>query len=202
LRQIEFARAAFASGTPIFGICWGLQLATVAMGGEVTPIQATDCACEAPFATGIRLSKAGRAHPMHLSRREVFDSFAFHFDEVTRLPENATMTASNRNFIQAAEIRGGKSIFWGVQYHPEMAGPDMANFLRGCGRELVAGGRYRDRSEVEEAARAVSQFDLAGSIAEQDRRHFDEIDVGRFEFQPIEIANWIKRLVIPSMQTK
>ncbi len=198
LRQIEFARAAFASGTPMFGTCWGLQLATVAMGGEVAPGQATGCACEAPFATDIRLTEAGRSHPMHLSRREVFDTFAFHFDEVTRLPENATMTASNHNFIQAAEIRGGKSVFWGVQYHPELSGADMAGFMRGCVSELVAGGRYRNGTEVEEAARAISQFELTRTIPEQDRHHFDEIEVGGFEFRPIEITNWITRLVIPS----
>src|SRR4051812_35135555 len=34
-RQIEFARAAFAAGVPVWGSCWGLQLATVALGGSV-----------------------------------------------------------------------------------------------------------------------------------------------------------------------
>ena len=31
-RQIDFARAAFAAGVPVWGSCWGLQLATVALG--------------------------------------------------------------------------------------------------------------------------------------------------------------------------
>src|ERR1700757_1192595 len=34
-RQIDFARAAFASGVPIWGSCWGVQLAPVALGGTV-----------------------------------------------------------------------------------------------------------------------------------------------------------------------
>jgi GMP synthase (glutamine-hydrolysing) len=34
-RQIDFARAAFAAGVPVWGSCWGLQLATVALGGSV-----------------------------------------------------------------------------------------------------------------------------------------------------------------------
>ena len=34
-RQIEFARAAFAARIPVWGSCWGLQLATVALGGSV-----------------------------------------------------------------------------------------------------------------------------------------------------------------------
>src|SRR5215472_5036 len=34
-RQIDFARAAFTAGLPVWGSCWGLQLATVALGGTV-----------------------------------------------------------------------------------------------------------------------------------------------------------------------
>ena len=34
-RQIDLARAVFASRTPLFGSCWGLQVATAAAGGEV-----------------------------------------------------------------------------------------------------------------------------------------------------------------------
>ena len=34
-RQIDFARAAFAAGVPVWGSCWGLQVATVALGGSV-----------------------------------------------------------------------------------------------------------------------------------------------------------------------
>jgi GMP synthase (glutamine-hydrolysing) len=33
-RQIDFARAAFATGISVWGSCWGLQLATVALGGS------------------------------------------------------------------------------------------------------------------------------------------------------------------------
>ena len=32
-RQIDFARAAFAVRAPVWGSCWGMQLATVALGG-------------------------------------------------------------------------------------------------------------------------------------------------------------------------
>src|SRR5260370_39493705 len=35
LRQIDFVRELFARGIPMFGSCWGLQLAAVAAGGEV-----------------------------------------------------------------------------------------------------------------------------------------------------------------------
>ncbi|MGH8306081.1 MAG: glutamine amidotransferase-related protein, partial [Steroidobacteraceae bacterium] len=34
-RQIELARAVFAAGVPLFGSCWGLQVAVSAAGGRV-----------------------------------------------------------------------------------------------------------------------------------------------------------------------
>ena len=35
-RQIELMRAIYASGTPCFGSCWGIQIGAVAAGGTVT----------------------------------------------------------------------------------------------------------------------------------------------------------------------
>jgi hypothetical protein len=35
MRQIDFDRAAFAAGAPVWGSCWGLQLTVVALGGSV-----------------------------------------------------------------------------------------------------------------------------------------------------------------------
>lgn len=198
LRQIDFAKAAFASGTPIFGVCWGLQLAVVAMGGDVQPSRAELCGCEVPFASAVRLSEAGRQHPMHANRAEVFDAFAFHSDEVTRLPPNSTITAVNENSVQGVEIGCGKSAFWGVQYHPELTGSSMAGFIRGSAGELIAGRRYSSAAEVEAAAVAVEKFAPGVPISDPDRGHFNSIDAERFEFRPLEIANWIERQVIIS----
>jgi GMP synthase (glutamine-hydrolysing) len=200
LRQIDFARAAFASGTPVLGVCWGLQLATVALGGEVAPSRAENCKCEAPFASGIRLVGEGRDHPMHAGRPATFDAFAFHSDEVIRLPKNSTVTAVSENFIQAAEIQAGNSVFWGVQYHPELSGAGMAGFLRGSVNELVIGGRYKDAGAVEAAALAVEAFAPGAPITDDDRHHFESIEVDQFEFRPLEIANWVDRLVMRSEQ--
>ncbi|EWH28592.1 type 1 glutamine amidotransferase [Pseudomonas aeruginosa] len=202
LRQIEFAKAAFESGTPMFGVCWGLQLATVAAGGEVLPSRAADCVCEAPFASGVQLTEHGCSHPMHQSRPAEFDVFSFHSDEVIRLPYGAIVTARNRNFIQAVEIRYGKSTFWGVQYHPELSGLDQAGFLRESAGALVADGRYESLEHVEHAAQAMSRFQNGVEISEEDMIHFETINMNSFEFRPLEILNWLTHLVIPTAQCK
>jgi GMP synthase (glutamine-hydrolysing) len=202
LRQIEFAKAAFASGTPMFGVCWGLQLAVVAAGGEVLPSRNTDCPCETPFASGIQLTEYGSFHPMHLSRPAEYDVFSFHSDEVTRLPSGAIVTARNSSFIQAVEIKHGKSTFWGVQYHPELSGLDQAGFLRESANSLVEDGCYESLSHVEHAAQAMSRFEGGEQIPEEDLIHFEEIDTSSFEFRPLEILNWLTYLVIPTAQQK
>lgn len=197
-RQIDFARNAFASGTPMFGVCWGLQLATVAAGGDVQPSQAADCRCEAPFAFGIELTDAGRDHPMHRGRTGVFDTFGFHSDQVVRLPARATVTARNRHFIQAMEIIGPKSVFWGIQFHPELSGPDMAGFMRGSIQELVDGGLHTSTDEIERVAQALERFAPDRRLHEGDQKLLGPVDQANFEFRPIEITNWLDRLVIPT----
>jgi GMP synthase (glutamine-hydrolysing) len=118
LRQIDFVREVFARGIPTFGSCWGLQLATVAAGGEVG---LNPAGREVAFARKIALTSAGCDHPMHATRDVIFDAPAIHSDIVTRLPQGAIVTARNAmSEIQAAEIRVGRGVFWGVQLSPRM----------------------------------------------------------------------------------
>jgi GMP synthase (glutamine-hydrolysing) len=91
-RQIEFARAAFAAGVPVWGSCWGLQLATVALGGSV---RRNPRGRELPIARAISLTEAGRTHPLFSARPLVFDALCSHLDEVETLPPNAEVLAAN-----------------------------------------------------------------------------------------------------------
>jgi GMP synthase (glutamine-hydrolysing) len=56
LRQIDFVREVLARCIPMFGSCWGLQLATVAAGGEVG---SNPAGREVAFARKIALTSAG-----------------------------------------------------------------------------------------------------------------------------------------------
>ena len=55
-RQIDLVRAALATGTPMFGSCWGLQVITAAAGGSV---RKNPKGREIGFGRGIRLTEAG-----------------------------------------------------------------------------------------------------------------------------------------------
>ena len=63
-RQIDFARAAFTASLPTWASCWGLQLATVALGGPSAAILAA-----ASSGSRERLQPRRRAAPTRFSRR-------------------------------------------------------------------------------------------------------------------------------------
>jgi GMP synthase (glutamine-hydrolysing) len=92
-RQLDFARAAFAAGVPVCGsCCWGLQLATVALGGSV---RRNPRGRELPVARAITVTEAGRAHPLLASRPAVFDALCSHLDEIETMTPNSQVLAAN-----------------------------------------------------------------------------------------------------------
>jgi GMP synthase (glutamine-hydrolysing) len=139
-RQIELMRAVYASGTPCFGSCWGLQMGAVAAGGVV---HHNPRGREVGFARRVTLTDAGMAHPLMAGRPRVFDAPCTHEDEVAVLPGETTPLASNAmSAVQAAEIRHGGGLFWGVQYHPEFSLHELAAIMRRRRVRLVEEGFY------------------------------------------------------------
>ena len=70
-RQLDFMRAVFASGTPSFGSCAGLQVAVAAAGGTVRQNKRGH---EVAFARRIMPTEAGRSHPLLRGRPSMFDA--------------------------------------------------------------------------------------------------------------------------------
>ena len=146
-RQIDFVRAVFASGTPCFGSCAGLQVAVAAAGGTVG---ANRSGHEFAFARRITPTEAGRAHPLLAGRPAAFDALSIHSDQVVQLPESATHLATNAvAAIQAAEVRMGPGVFWGVQYHPELPISDIAAAVRRQASDLVEQGVAPNKAAAE-----------------------------------------------------
>src|SRR5579864_1501147 len=146
-RQIEFARAAFAAGVPVWGSCWGLQLATVALGGSV---RRNPRGRELPIARAITITEGGRAHPLLGSRPAVFDALCSHLDEIETLPPDSEVLAANEiSAVQAMAARtphGGS--FFGTQYHPEHTLAVSAALIEMRADELVAEGFGAEPSEI------------------------------------------------------
>lgn len=180
-RQLAFMKQVYASGTPSFGSCAGLQLAVAAAGGTVRPVTGR---IEAAVARRITATDAGRTHPMLAGRPSAWDAAAIHTDEVETLPPGATLLAGNGvTKVQAVEIRHGNGVFWGVQYHPELAPGEIAAAMRRQADSIVDAGLADDQSAVERRADlldrvhrdpqdAAARWELGvdDEFAEEDRR--------------------------------
>ena len=117
----------FEVGLPCFGSCNGLQLAGVLLGGRV----AAAAELEVGVAREVRLTDAGAGHPMMAGRTPSFAVPAVHRDRVVELPPGATCLAGNRHSRYQAFVYEADGIdFWGVQYHPEIAPEEIAQYLR------------------------------------------------------------------------
>ncbi|REF73431.1 type 1 glutamine amidotransferase [Paracoccus versutus] len=189
-RQVKLALQIFESGLPFFGSCWGLQVAVVAAGGEVIR---NERGREVGYSRAVQLTEAGRGHPMHVGRPQVFDTPAVHSDHVSRLPENAVVTAFNEvSEVQALEIRHGNGVFWGVQYHPEFSLRDIAATLRRYGPRLIKEeGSFQTVDELETYARnleILEDMPDRKDIAWQYALGADLLDPSR---RQVEIRNWL-----------
>lgn len=144
--QIALLNEAAQAGLPIFGSCWGLQIAAMAAGGEVA---FNPKGREVGFARKILLNDAGAKHPMFKGKAPVFDAPCIHYDEVIRLPDGATLLASNAHSeIQAAVIPLGRSEVWAVQYHPEFDLKQLVQLYTLYAEDMVAQGFFADMAEL------------------------------------------------------
>jgi GMP synthase (glutamine-hydrolysing) len=193
-RQIEFARAAFAAGVPVWGSCWGLQLVTVALGGSV---RRNPRGRELPIARAISLTEAGRRHSLFSARPLVFDALCSHLDEVETLPPNAEVLAANElSSVQAITVRtphGGS--FFGTQYHPEHTLAVSAALMEMRATELVDEGFANEPVEI--VAMAADFRTLAAAPLRRDLiwRYGIASEIMDPVRRTIEIGNWLETVV-------
>ncbi len=198
-REIAFMRRVFAAGVPSFGSCAGLQLATAAAGGTVRAM----CRQEAGIARRITRTEQGRDHPLLAGRGSAWDAPAIHGDAVDRLPEGATLLATNASCrVQAIEIRHGAGIFWGVQYHPELSLAEIASALRREAADLVEDGLALTEAGVEDQAALLDALDLRPDRLDVRWRLGVNAEVAETDRRRTEIVNFIRHLVIPAMAAR
>lgn len=165
-RQLDLMRATLEAGLPVFGSCWGVQVAATVAGGTAAE---NPRGPEYGFARSITPTEEGRTHPMLAGRPAAWDAPAIHSDAVLQPPPGARVLAGNQVLgIQAIEIRHGAGWFWGTQYHPELDLDELAAMLRLCDSALVEAGFAEDPGAV--AAYADEIADLQGSDPEATHR--------------------------------
>ena len=110
-------KSCFKKVDKIFAICWGMQVAVKAAEGDVRKsIKGPNIG----VSLQIELTDEGKVHPMYKEKKNNFNSPAFNFDEVSKLPHNTNcLSFNNINKFQSISFQFDKSEVWAVQYHPE-----------------------------------------------------------------------------------
>lgn len=183
------------AGVPGFGSCWAIQVAAGIAGGAT---EVCKNGREMGMGDKIRLNEAGRSHPMFEGKPEVYSAFMSHEDEVTRLPENATLLAGNDwSTVQAASFDFNGTPFWAIQYHPEYNLAEMAALILARAEKLIKIGYFRDRADAE--AYAARLAELAANPDRKDLRWQLKVtdDVLNDEIRECEFRNWVKHVVEP-----
>ncbi len=198
-RQLAFMRRVFASGTPSFGSCAGLQVAVAAAGGRVSPIHNR----EVGLARRITRTEAGRDHPMLIGRGPAWDAPSVHGDEVEVLPPGGRLLATNAaTRVQAVEIVHDGGVFWGVQYHPELSLAEIAAALRRQAEVIVAAGLALTHAAVGEQAALFDALDTQSDRADVRWRLGIDAEVAEEPRRRTEITNFIRHLVAPTAQRR
>ncbi|MGW1619500.1 gamma-glutamyl-gamma-aminobutyrate hydrolase family protein [Streptomyces sp. NPDC002172] len=122
--ELALIDAALAAGVPLLGICRGMQLLNVALGG--TLVQHIDGHAETPGVFGHHPVKPVPGTLYAATVPEETSVPTFHHQAVDRLGTElvASAHATDDGTIEAVELPAGRGWVLGVQWHPEM-GEDL-----------------------------------------------------------------------------
>src|SRR5437868_14215302 len=195
-RQIDFARAAFAAGVPVWGSCWGLQLAVVALGGSV---RRNPLGRELPIARAITIMEVGRAHPLLSSRPVIFDALCSHLDEIETLPPDLQVLAANEvSAIKAVVVQPPKrGSFHGTQYHPEHTLAVSAALMQMRAAELVEEGFATEPTKIVAIAEDYRAMDAEPTRRDLIWRYGIASEIMDPVRRTTEIGHWLRAVVVP-----
>jgi len=193
VRQIELCRRIYGLGIPCYGSCWGIQVATVAAGGEV---QRNPRGREWGVARDIVRTAEGKTSLLLRGKPDRYSGFTMHLDEVTKLPQEAKLLATGEHTrVQAIEVTYRNGVFWATQYHPEYNFYEMGRLIRARAEALVQEGFFRSTEDVLRQVKLY--FSLHNNPSSPGIRV--KLGVGNEIIHPpmreLELKNWIEFLV-------
>jgi GMP synthase (glutamine-hydrolysing) len=175
-KQIDFMKECQKKVKKILAICWGMQVAVTAAGGEVKKADGSHIG----IASEITINDAGLNHPIYKGKDIKFNSPAFNFDEVKTLPDNAICLASNKiNKVQSTYFEVNDTKVWGLQYHPEITYEKMVSLIEFRKDRLIQNRKvFKDEKDI---ATHISFIKNEISYSNKDKRM-------------VELNNWLNNL--------
>ena len=175
-KQIEFMKNCQNKVKNILAICWGMQVAVTAAGGQVKKANNPHIG----IAKEIILNKNGLNHNLYKDKDSKFNSPAFNFDEVVKIPENGICLASNKvNKVQSLYFEINQTKIWGLQYHPEITYEKMISLINFRKKRLIETRKvFKNENDIENHVSFIE----------------NEILTSDKEKRMLELKNWLKSI--------
>ena len=172
-KQIDFMRECQKRVKNILAICWGLQVAVTAAGGEVK--QGTNGAHRG-IAHEIIINSEGLKHLLYKDKKQIFNTPAFNYDEVVTLPAGSTLLSSNKvNKVMGLNFKSELSDIWGIQYHPEITYEKMITLINFRKERLLQNKSFNSEEDMN------SHINIIES----------EIKISNKDLRMRELRNWL-----------
>ena len=172
-KHIDFAINCFKFKNKILGICWGLQVCSAASGGEIAPGKN---GAHIGIASDVVINENGKKNLIYKNKKTKFNTPAFNFDEVCKIPSGATILSSDKvNNVMGIYFKSGNSEIWGLQYHPDYEYWQMINLSNERKDLMIEKKYFKDENDFQ------NHLDF---IKDEDKK----LD---FENRTCEIRNWL-----------
>ncbi|VFP87223.1 glutamine-hydrolyzing GMP synthase [Candidatus Erwinia haradaeae] len=109
----------FHAGVPILGICYGMQVMAVQLGGTVQSASQREFGYAQITITGNSQLLPPILHTTIIDETRVMDVWMSHSDHVSQIPSNF-ITIANTKKCPVVIMINEKKHFYGVQFHPEV----------------------------------------------------------------------------------
>ncbi len=175
-RQIDFMKESQKKIKKILAICWGMQVAVTAAGGEVRKSRK---GTNRGITHQIKINDDGLKHPLYKNKNNNFNTPAFNFDEVFKIPDNAILLASNKiNDVQGLTFKVDECDIWGIQYHPEISYDKMVKLIHFRTDRLIEKKAFEDQKEINSHVKMIEE----------------ENQISNKDLRMMELKNWIEYL--------
>ena len=172
-KQIDFMRECQKRVKNILAICWGLQVAVTAAGGEVK--QGKNGAHRG-IAHEIVINSEGLKHLLYKDKKQTFNTPAFNYDEVVTLPEGSTLLSSNKvNKVMGLNFKSELSDIWGIQYHPEITYEKMITLINFRKERLLQNKSFNSEEDMNSHINIIE----------------NEIKISNKDLRMRELRNWL-----------
>jgi len=150
------------------------------------------------LARKIYLTPEGLKHPMYEGKPPVFDGFISHDDEITKMPEDSELLASNEfTNIQAVSVKYKKGTFWAPQYHPEYDLHEVARLIIAREEKLIKQNYFKNHDDLMAYVNDLESIFSNNSGKDLRWKYGIDEDVLDDSIRQLEFVNWLNKQAIP-----